>query len=161
MTLSTALLFGWAGIAAWMDLLKRRVRWWWLLLGLVGAGGYRLAIWAREGVDPEEALIIFVSVTASYGLWKAGWWGGADAKTAMTLVVAIPDLLFIAVVAIVSLLVSTLRLLARKGQRSLAQVAIDAVRVAKAGTREGERFPLVAVMVGALPVYLLLELLVA
>jgi len=161
MTLSTALLFGWAGIAAWMDLLQRRVRWWWSLLGLLGAGGYRLATWAREGIVPEEALIIFVAVTASYSLWKAGWWGGADAKTAMTLVVAIPDLAFIAVVAVVSLLVSTLRLVARKGQRSLAQMAMDAVQVVKAGTREGERFPLVAVMVAALPVYLLLELLVA
>ena len=161
MTLSTALLFGRAGLAAWMDLLKRRVRWWWLLLGLVGAGGYRLATWAREGVDLEEALIIFVAVTASYGLWKAGWWGGADAKTAMTLVIAIPDLVFIAVIGLVSLVASTLRLLAWKGQRSLAQVAVDAVQVVRAGTREGERFPLVAVMVVALPIHLLLGLLAA
>ena len=143
-----------------MDLQERRVRWWWSLLGLLGAGGYRLATWVRRGIAPEEVLIIFVAVTASYGLWKAGWWGGADAKTAMTLVIAVPDLVFIAVISLVSLLVSALRLLARKGQRSLVQVAVDAVEVVKSGTREGERFPLVAVMVGALPVYLLLELLV-
>ena len=161
MTLSTALLFGWAGIAAWMDLLQRRVRWWWSLLGLLGAGGHRLATWAREGIVPEEALIIFVAVTASYGLWKAGWWGGADAKTAMTLVIAIPDLVFIAVIGLVSLVASTLRLLAWKGQRSLAQVAVDVVQVVQAGSREGERFPLVAVMATALPVYLLLGLLLA
>ena len=161
MTISTALLFGWAGVAAWMDLLQRRVRWWWSLLGLLGAGGHRLATWGRGAVVLEEALIIVVAVTASYGLWKAKWWGGADAKTAMTLVIAIPDLVFIAVIGLVSLVASTLRLLARKGQRSLAQVAVDAVQVVKSGTREGERFPLVAVMVAALPVYLMLELLVA
>ena len=103
------LLLAWGGVAASMDLLQRRVRWWWSLLGLVGAGGYRLASWARQGIDPEEALIIFVAVTASYGLWRAAWWGGADAKTAMTLVIAIPDLAFIAVVALVSLAVSALR----------------------------------------------------
>lgn len=161
MTLPTALLLAWGGVAAAMDLLQRRVRWWWSLLGLVGAGGYRLATWARQGIDPEEALAIFVTVTASYGLWKAGWWGGADAKTAMTLVIAIPELVFIAVVALVSLVVSALRLVARGGERSLAQVAVDAFQVVRAGAREGERFPLVAVMVAALPVYLVLELLVA
>jgi len=144
-----------------MDLLQRRVRWWWSLLGLVGAGGYRLATWATQGIDPEEALIIFVAVTASYGLWRAGWWGGADGKTAITLVIAIPELVFIAVVALVSLVVSALRLVARRGERSVAQVALDAVQVVRAGAREGERFPLVAVMVAALTVYLLLELLVA
>ena len=130
------------------------------MLGLLGAGGYRLASWVRGGIVLQETLIIFVAVTASYGLWKASWWGGADAKTAMTLVIAIPDLVFIAVIALVSLVVSTLRLLARKGQRSLVQVAVDAVEVVKSGTREGERFPLVAVMVAALPVYLALGLLV-
>jgi Flp pilus assembly protein protease CpaA len=160
-TLSTALLFSWACVTAWMDLLQRRVRWWWSLLGLLGAGGYRLAAWARGGIVLEEVLIIFMAVTASYVLWKAVWWGGADAKTAMTLVIAIPDLVFIVVVALVSLLVSALRLVARKGPRSLEQVAVDAVQVVKGGAREGERFPLVAVMAGALPVYLLLELLVA
>jgi len=159
--MSTALLFGWAGVAAWMDLLQRRVRWWWSLLGLLGAGAYRLAAWARAGMVLEEALIIVVAVTASYGLWKAGWWGGADAKTAMTLVIAIPGHFFIGVIALVTLVVSMLLLLARKGQRSVAQVAADAVQVVKSGSREGERFPLVAVMVGALPVYLLLELIVA
>jgi Flp pilus assembly protein protease CpaA len=158
---SMALLFGWAGVAAWMDLLQRRVRWWWSLLGLLGAGGYRLAAWGTGGMVLQEGLIIFVAVTASYALWKAAWWGGVDAKTAMTLVIAIPDLVFIVVVALVSLLVSALRLVARKGQRSLEQVAGDAVQVVKGGAREGERFPLVAVMAGALPVYLLLELLVA
>ena len=151
----------WGGVAASMDLLQRRVRWWWSLLGLVGAGGYRLASWARQGIDPEEALIIFVAVTASYGLWRVVWWGGADAKTAMTLVIAIPDLAFIAVVALVSLAVSGLRLVSRRGERSLAKVAADAVQVVRAGGREGERFPLVAVMVAALPVYLVLGLLVA
>lgn len=161
MSLPTALLLGWAGVAAWMDLLQRRVRWWWSLLGLLGAGGYRLAAWATGGMVSEEVLIIFVAVTASFALWKAAWWGGADAKTAMTLVIAIPDLVFIAIIALVSLLVSALRLLARRGQKSLVQVALDAAQVVKAGTREGERFPLVAVMAGALPVYLLLKFLVA
>ena len=156
-----AVLWAWGGVAAWMDLRQRRVRWWWLLLGLLGAGGYRLATWARQGIPPEEALIIFVAVTASYGLWRAGWWGGADAKTAMTLVIAIPDLAFIAVVALVSLAVSALRLVARRGKRSMAQVAVDAVQVARAGSREGDRFPLVSVMIAALPVYLVLELLAA
>lgn len=156
-----AVLLAWGGVAAWMDLRQRRVRWWWSLLGLVGAGGYRLASWARQGIDPEEALIIFVAVTASYGLWRVAWWGGADAKTAMTLVIAIPDLAFIAVVALVSLAVSGLRLVSRRGERGLAQVAADAVQVVRAGSREGDRFPLVSVMDAALPVYLVLELLAA
>ena len=39
-------------------------------------------------------------------------------------------------------------------------MAVDAVQVVRAGAREGERFPLVAVMVAALPVYLALGLLV-
>lgn len=160
MSLPTALLLGWAGVAAWMDLLQRRVRWWWSLLGLLGAGGYRFATWVRGGVVFNEALIIFVAVTASYSLWKAKWWGGADAKTAMTLVIAIPDPAFIAIVASVSLLVSALRLVARRGQRSLAQVAVDAVQVVREDVREGERFPLVAIMAGALPIYLFFELVV-
>ena len=161
MTLPTALLLAWGGVAATMDLLQRRVRWWWSLLGLVGAGGYRLATWANQGVDPEEALIIFVAVTGSYGLWRSGWWGGADAKTAMALVIAIPGLVFIAMVAFLSLAVSALRLMARRGERSLAEMAVDAVQVVRAGAREGERFPLVAVMVAALPVYLVFEFLIA
>lgn len=160
MTLSVALLLGWAGVAASMDLLRRRVRWWWSLLGLLGAGGIRLANWVRGGVVLNEALIIFVVVTASYSLWKASWWGGADAKTAMTLVIAIPDLIFIAIVASASLLASGLRLVARRGQRHLAQVAVDAVQVVRDDAREGERFPLVAVMAGALPIYLFYELVV-
>lgn len=153
-----ALLLTWAGVAAWMDLQRRRVRWWWSLLGLLGAGGYRLAAWARGGVVPEEALIVFVAVTASYSLWRASWWGGADAKTAMTLVIAIPDIIFVAVVALVSLMASGLRLVARRGQRSLAEVAVDAVQVVRGDVREGERFPLVAVMAGAVPIYLFYEL---
>lgn len=161
MLLATTLLFAWAGVAAWMDLVQRRVRWWWSILGLVGAGGYRLAVWAREGINPQEVLIAFVAVTASYSLWKRGWWGGADAKTAMTMVIAIPDLVFIVIVALITLVVSSLRLLARKGQRSLADATLDAVRVVRAGAHEGERFPLVAVMVGALPIYVALTLLAA
>jgi Flp pilus assembly protein protease CpaA len=159
-TLSTALLLVWAGVAASMDLQQRRVRWWWSLLGLVGAGAYRLATWVRGGLVLNEALIIFVALAASYSLWKAGWWGGADAKTAMTLVLAIPDLTFIAAVALVSVLVSGIRLVARRGERSLAQVAVDAVQVVREGVREGERFPLVAVMAGALPIYLFYEFVV-
>lgn len=156
MPLPGVLLFGWASVAAWMDLLQRKVRWWWLLLGLAGAGGYRLAAWLREAFDPEEALIIFLIVSASYGLWKRGWWGGADAKTAMTLVMAIPDPVFIGLIALVSLLVSALMLMARQGERSLAQVVEDTLQVVRAGEREGQRLPLVAVMVAALPIYLLL-----
>jgi Flp pilus assembly protein protease CpaA len=133
------------------------VRWWWSLLGLVGAGIFRIVAWAGDRIDPEEALIIGVVVTASYSLWKMKWWGGADAKTAMTLVTAIPDLMFIAVVASVSLLASALRLVARRGQRSLAQVALDAFQVVREDIREGERFPMVAVMAAALPIYLLFE----
>jgi Flp pilus assembly protein protease CpaA len=112
------------------------------------------------GVALNEGLIIFVAVTVSYSLWKASWWGGADAKTAMTLVIAIPDLTFIAIVALVSLLASGLRLVARRGQRSLAQVAADVVQVVREDGRVGERFPLVAAMAGALPVYLFYELVV-
>ncbi len=119
-----------------------------------------MATWARGGVVFNEALIILVAVTASYSLWKASWWGGADAKTAMTLVIAIPDIIFIAVVASVSLLASGLRLVARRGQRSLAQVAVDAVQVVREDVREGERFPLAALMAGALPIYLFYELVV-
>lgn len=160
MTLPTVLLLGWAGVAAWMDLVRRRVRWWWSLVGLVGAAGYRMATWLRGGVTLDEALIIFVALTTSYSLWKAGWWGGADAKTAMTLAIAIPDLAFIAIVALVSLLGAGLRLVARRGQRSLVQVAVDAVQVVREDVREGERFPLVAVMAGALPIYLFYGLVV-
>jgi Flp pilus assembly protein protease CpaA len=116
-----------------------------------------LAVWVSGGLVLNEALIILVAVTASYSLWKASWWGGADAKTAMTLVIAIPDLTFIAVVAVVSLLASGLRLVARRGERRLAQVAVDAVQVVRGNVREGERFPLVAVMAGALPIYLFYE----
>ena len=28
----------WAGVVALMDLTTRKVRWWWLLLGMIGAG---------------------------------------------------------------------------------------------------------------------------
>ncbi len=161
MPLSLAALFVWAGVAAWMDLLERRVRWWWSLLGLIGVGGYRLAVWATEGIDPEEALIVFVAVTGSYGLWKRIWWGGADAKTAMTLVVAIPDLVFIVIMATLTLVVSVIKLLAASGERNLLQAARDTVQVVRAGEREGERLPLVAVMVGALPIYFLFTLLAA
>jgi Flp pilus assembly protein protease CpaA len=158
LALSTAALLVWSAVAAVMDLRRLRVRWWWLLLGLVGAGTFRTATWISDGMDPEEALVIFVAVTASYSLWKANRWGGADAKTAMTLVIAIPDLIFIAVVASVSLLASALRLAARREQRSLAQVAVDAFQVVREDIREGERFPMVAVVAGALPIYLLFEL---
>jgi Flp pilus assembly protein protease CpaA len=153
-----AALLVWSAIAAGMDLRRSRVRWWWSLLGLVGAGIFRIVTWAGDEIDPEEALIIFVVVTASYSLWKVRWWGGADAKTAMTLVIAIPDLVFIAIIALVSLVASGLRLVARREQRSLAQVAVDAFQVVREDVREGERFPMVAVMAGALPVYLLFEL---
>jgi hypothetical protein len=144
-----------------MDLLERRVRWWWSLLGLIGVGAYRLALWVTGGFNPEEALIVFVAVIGSYGLWKRAWWGGADAKTAMTLVVAIPDLAFIAIMATLTLVVAAIKLLAASGGRKLLQVVQDAVQVVRSGEREGERLPLVAVMVAALPIYLLFTLLVA
>jgi Flp pilus assembly protein protease CpaA len=154
LTLSTAFLIVWSAVAAGMDLQRRRVRWWWSLIGLIGAGGFRIITWISSGINPEEVLIIFIAVTASYSIWRTGWWGGADGKTAMTLVIAIPDLIFIAVLASVSLLASALRLVARRGQRSLAQVAADALQAVREDVHEGERFPLVAVMVGALPIYL-------
>jgi Flp pilus assembly protein protease CpaA len=119
-----------------------------------------LVTWVSGGVVLNQAVIIFVAVTASYSLWKADWWGGADAKTAMTLVIAIPDLTFVAIVALVSLLGSGLRLVARRGEGSLVQVVVDAIQVVRKDVRDGERFPLVAVMAGALPIYLFYELVV-
>ena len=113
--LPLAALATWAGAVALMDLTRRKVRWWWLLLGMIGAGGYRLIAWVRLGFDADEALIAFVVVTASYSLWKLGWWGGGDAKTAMALVVALPNLLFIATTCLLILLVSGTVLLLRRG----------------------------------------------
>jgi hypothetical protein len=152
LTLPTALFLGWAGVAAWMDLSRRRVRWWWSLLGLLGAGAYRLAAWAKGGVVPEEALIVLVAVATSYALWKASWWGGADAKTAMTLVIAIPDLIFIAVVA--SGAYWPLPFDGAAGQEAWRRWLSMLSGREKTSVRE--RFPLVAVMVGALPIYLFL-----
>ncbi len=156
MSLFAALFLTWALGAAGMDLLRRKVRWWWSLIGLLGAGGYRLAVWVRDGFDPGAALTLFVVVTASYGLWKRGWWGGADAKMAMTLALAIPEPAFIGLLAVLGLLVSSLMLLARRGEQSVAQVVAHTIQVVRAGENDGERLPLVAVMAAAVPVYLVL-----
>ena len=115
-----------------------------------------MAVWVRDEFDPGAALILFVVVTASYGLWKRGWWGGADAKMAMTLALGIPELAFIGLVAVLSLLVSSLMLLARRGEQSVAQVVAHTIQVVRAGENDGERLPLVAVMAAAVPVYLVL-----
>lgn len=143
----------WAGAVAVMDLTRRRVRWWWLLLGMIGAGVYRLLIWVRLGFDPGEALTAFVVVTASYSLWKLGWWGGGDAKTAMALVVALPNLLFVGTTCLLILIVSGTVLLLRCRTRSLPQLVAGTVQVVRAGASEGERIPLAAVMTCGVAAY--------
>jgi Flp pilus assembly protein protease CpaA len=144
----------WAGAVALMDLTRHKVRWWWLLLGMIGAGCYRLVVWVRMGFDPGEALTAFVVVTANYSLWKLGWWGGGDAKTAMALVVALPNMGFIATTCLLILLISGTVLLSRRGAETLPQLLAGTVRGVRAGASEGERIPLAAVMTCGLAVYL-------
>lgn len=154
-----AILIVWASIVGWMDLSWRRVTWWWSLIGIVGAGTYRLGAWVNDGFIPEQALLIFLVVTASYGLWRQGWWGGADAKMAMALIMAVPHLAFFAITSGVIALVSGVLLLIRgDGQR--LRVLVSAISV---GARfedddmRDDRVPVAAMMAAALLLYMFLS----
>jgi hypothetical protein len=81
---------GWCLPVIMMDLKRRRVRWWWSLAGLAAAIVHRLVIWVMEGISFPELFLITLVSAASWRLWKQSVWGGADAKTAMTLVLVQP-----------------------------------------------------------------------
>ena len=74
-----------------MDMIFHRVPWWWSLLGLLGVVVLRAAYWVSGGIQIFSIGWIVLAAAASWKLWRAGVWGGADAKTAMTLAVARPD----------------------------------------------------------------------
>lgn len=157
-----AVLIVWASIVAWMDLIWRRVTWWWSLMGILGATGYRLETWVNDGFVATEALLIFLIVTASYSLWRQGWWGGADAKTAMALVVAIPHPAFFAITSGLIALVSGVLLLIHGHWRrlpGLVSAISHRVRLKEddAGNR---RAPVAAMMAAALLFYMFLSALV-
>jgi len=156
MSLIVVILSGWLIVAGLMDIFQRRVRWWWSLLGLLAAAVYRLAVWVGDGFYPEQALIIFLVVTLSYSIWRLGWWGGADAKTAMTLIIAIPNLIFLGVFALLTLLISGLMIIIRRGNQTLAEAIRKSVQVVRERGQEGDRLPLVTVMVVAVFVHLVI-----
>lgn len=158
-TLPAAVLIVWASAVAWMDLIWRRVVWWWSLIGIVGASGYRLETWVNDGFVPAEALLIFLVVTASYSLWSQGWWGGADAKMAMALVLAVPHLAFLAITSGVIALVSGGLLLIR-GDWQRLRVLVSAISLRtrlEEGDLGDDRSPVAAMMAAALLLYMFLS----
>lgn len=88
--LDTALAFWCLPVIA-LDLIFHRVSWCWSLLGLLGMVVLRAASWVSGGVQIFSIGWIVFAAAASWKLWRAGVWGGADAKTAITLAVARPD----------------------------------------------------------------------
>ena len=156
MSLIVVILSGWLIVARLMDLFQRRVRWWWSLLGLLASLVYRLVVWIGDGFIPEQALIIILVVTLSYGIWRLGWWGGADAKTAMTLIIAIATLIFLGVFALLTLLISGLMIIRRRRSQALGEVIRKSIQVVRERGQEGERLPLVTVMSVAVFVHVII-----
>jgi Flp pilus assembly protein protease CpaA len=147
----------WTGAAAWMDLRRRRVWWAWFILGGLAAGVFRVWEWIEVGLAFDQLLLITAVVAASFQLWRAGVWGGADAKSAMVLILASPDWRMLLVLALVDLALIAGWILAREGWAGLRGFG-GRVRgiLGGEGTEESETVPLVAIMAFGYWVYLLL-----
>jgi Flp pilus assembly protein protease CpaA len=153
----TALFVIWAGTAAWMDLRLRRVWWGWFIVGGLAAGIYRLVEWIGEGFAFDQILLIAAVMSAAFQLWRAGVWGGADAKTAMIMILVSPDWRMVLVLALVDLVVILGWVLARGGLAGLSEFGRRVRSVLRSGEAEsGAAVPLVAVMTIGYWVYLLL-----
>ncbi|MBN1265914.1 MAG: prepilin peptidase [Anaerolineales bacterium] len=94
MSIAEGVLLLWSLPVIVMDLHSRRVRWWWSLAGLFTAVVFRALSWFTPGFDLAEMLLIVFAAVGSWQLWRAGIWGGADAKTAITLAFFMPAPVF-------------------------------------------------------------------
>ena len=138
----------WTGAAAWMDLRSRRVWWAWFIIGFLAAGAFRVWAWFTYGFAFDQLLLITAITMAAFQLWRAGFWGGADAKTAIVLILALPDWRMVLLLALVDLVVIVVWIVARNGWAGLQEFSRRTRGVLRGDEPEGsETIPLVAVMV--------------
>jgi hypothetical protein len=81
-----------------------------MLVGVViRAGGC-----IEYGFDPVQALLIAAVISVSWILWRERIWGGADAKTAMTLMLFLPEFGLLLFEGVLVLLTASLVLVYRR-----------------------------------------------
>jgi Flp pilus assembly protein protease CpaA len=147
----------WVAAAAWMDWRRRRVWWAWFILGGLAAGVYRLIHWLNNGFAFDQLLLIAAVILAAFQLWRARVWGGADAKTAMVLILVSPDWRMVLVLALVDVAVVAGWVLARQGLEGLSRFGGRIRSVLRGEALErSETIPLVAVMAVGYGGYILL-----
>jgi len=74
------------------DYQTRKVPNWLIAIGLVGAILLQIRHWDNDMMHAGNIVLIIGFWAYFVAIWFMGWWGGADAKFSMVLLLAFPDM---------------------------------------------------------------------
>jgi len=133
-----------------MDIRSRSVHWLWSLAGMLVGFLIRARCWIVSGFDPVEALLISAVSAVSFELWRKRIWGGADAKTAMTQMIFLPELGLLLLEGVLVLLTAGLALIYRRSNVGAYE------EPAQANCSRQHSYPMAAALCFSVLLYLLL-----
>ena len=82
----------WALACAISDYKKHRVPNWLIATGFIGAAFLQARHWSNALINAGNIVTIVGVWIFAITIWAKGWWGGADAKFLMVLILAFPDI---------------------------------------------------------------------